>query len=128
MKSIQQKYIINAPLAKVWQALVDPSLIEDWGGGPAKMGDQAGFEFELWGGDIYGKNIEVVPQSKLVQEWTAGEWNQPSKVTLTLSGKGNKTTVELLHEDVPDGETLEFEDGWKTNYLGPLKEYAENFL
>lgn len=92
------------------------------------MGDQAGFEFELWGGDIYGKNIEVVPQSKLVQEWTAGEWNQPSKVTLTLSGKGNKTTVELLHEDVPDGETLEFEDGWKTNYLGPLKEYAENFL
>ena len=128
MKRIQQKYIINAPLAKVWQALVDPSLIEDWGGGPAKMGDQAGFEFELWGGDIYGKNIEVVPQSKLVQEWTAGEWNQPSKVTLTLSGKGNKTTVELLHEDVPDGETLEFEDGWKTNYLGPLKEYAENFL
>src|SRR3989344_7076547 len=128
MKSIQQKYIINAPLAKVWQALVDPSLIEDWGGGPAKMGDQAGFEFELWGGDIYGKNIEVVPQSKLVQEWTAGAWNQPSKVTLTLAGKGNKTTVELLHEDVPDGETLEFEDGWKTNYLGPLKEYAENFL
>jgi len=128
MKTIKQSYKIKSPIEKVWQALVDPSLIEDWGGGPAKMGDQAGFEFELWGGDIYGKNIEVVPQSKLVQEWTAGEWNQPSKVTLTLSGKGNKTTVELLHEDVPDGETLEFEDGWKTNYLGPLKEYAENFL
>lgn len=128
MRTIQQKYVINAPLDKVWQALVDPNIIEDWGGGPAKMGDEENFRFELWDGDIYGKNISVIPQKQLVQEWMAKEWEQPSKVTFTLSNNSNKTTVELLHEDIPDVEAPEIEDGWKSSYMGPLKEYVEKFL
>lgn len=128
MRTIQQKYVINASLDKVWQALVDPNIIEDWGGGPAKMSEQENFEFEIWGGDIHGKNISVIPQKQLIQEWMAKEWDQPSKVTLTLSNNSNKTTVELLHEDIPDIEADEIEEGWKNSYMGPLKEYVEKFL
>lgn len=128
MKTVQQKYFINAPLEKVWQALVDPDIMEDWSGGPVKMKDEEGFEFELWGGDIYGKNIRVVPQKELVQEWTAGVWEQPSKVTFTFFPKGNETIIELLHEDIPDNEADEIEDGWKSSYMGAFKEYVEKFL
>lgn len=128
MKTVQETFIIKAPLKKVWQALVDPNIIEDWTAEIAKMTDQEGAEFELWGGDIRGKNIKVVPQKELVQEWIAGEWNQPSKVTFTLLEKDGKTTVELLHEDIPDNEADEVEDGWKSSYMGPLKEYVEKFL
>jgi uncharacterized protein YndB with AHSA1/START domain len=32
--AIVESYLINAPVSKVWQALVDPDLIEKWGGGP----------------------------------------------------------------------------------------------
>lgn len=128
MKTINKKYTINAPVEKIWQALVDPKLIDDWGGGAAEMSGQEGEEFKLWGGDIYGKNIKVTPQSQLIQEWKAGDWDIFSKVTFTLKEEDGKTTVELLHEDVPDKEAVEIDNGWDKYYMGPLKEYVENIL
>ncbi len=126
MKSIKQTYEINASIDKVWDALVNPNIIEKWGGGPAKMNDQKGFEFELWGGDIYGKNIEVVKNKKLVQEWFSGKWDKPSIVTFLLSFSGNKTTVELIHTDIPDNEADDIEKGWKDYYMIPLKQLVES--
>jgi activator of HSP90 ATPase len=126
MKTVKQTYLINAPIEKVWQALVDPKIIDDWGGGEAKMSEEENFEFSLWGGDIHGKNIEVIKGKKLVQDWMAGEWEEYSKVTFNLSKDGNKTHVDLIHENIPDNEAKEIEDGWKRYYLGPLKELLEN--
>lgn len=59
MKTIKQTYQINAPSSRVWQALIDPKIIDKWGGGPAHMNDKVGTEFTLWGGDIYGKNLRL---------------------------------------------------------------------
>ncbi|MDP3973951.1 MAG: SRPBCC domain-containing protein [Candidatus Daviesbacteria bacterium] len=134
MKSFTQTYTINAPLEKVWKALIDPEEIDLWGAGPAVMDDQEGTEFKLWDGDIYGKNIEVVKnarlaesakRARLVQEWSEDGWDAPSKVTFELSQKDGKTIVNLTHENVPDSEAKEIEDGWKRHYLGPLKKYVE---
>ena len=126
MKTIKQVYKIKAPAAAVWLALVDPKLIDQWGGGLAQMDDKVGTEFTLWGGDIHGKNIKVVANQELVQEWFGGNWAKPSKVTFTLIDKGETTELHLLHEDVPDKEAKDIADGWKTYYLGPLKELLES--
>ncbi len=126
MKTIKQTYIIEAPVEKVWEALTDPKIIDDWGAGPAKMSPEEGVEFEIWGGDIWGKNLKVVPRKQLVQEWTSGEWDKPSKVTFTLSEEKGKTKIDLLHEGVPEMEAEELDDGWKKYYLGPLKELLEH--
>ncbi len=125
MKTIKQIYRIKALPAMVWQALVDPEVIERWGGGPVKVDDKVGTKFELWGGDIYGKNTEVVKEKRLVQDWFGGDWPEPSKVTFTLNGEGNETVLELLHENVPDDEADSFDEGWKKYYLGPMKEMLE---
>lgn len=125
MKTIKQTYLINASPEKVWQALVDPEVIDKWGGGPAKTDDRVGTEFSLWGGDIHGKNLEVVKNKKLVQDWFGGDWPKASKVTFILKEKDGKTTIDLLHEDVPENEANDIADGWKECYLGPLKELVE---
>ncbi|MCL6096844.1 MAG: SRPBCC domain-containing protein [Patescibacteria group bacterium] len=125
MKTIVQDYHINAPIEKVWEALVNSQDINNWGGGPAKMDDKEGTKFSLWGGDIYGTNIEVERFKKLVQEWYGGKWEEPSIVTFKLEKHGNSTGVQLLHENVPDKEYDDIDKGWKEYYLGPLKEYAE---
>lgn len=125
VKTIRQTYHINASAEKVWHALVDAKAIDNWGGGPAKMNSKKNAEFSLWGGDIHGKNIEVIPEKKLVQEWMSGSWDKYSKVTFILNGKESKTHVELIHEDVPDKEVIEIEDGWKQYYMEPLKEWVE---
>jgi activator of HSP90 ATPase len=79
----------------------------------------------LWGGDIYGKNIEVVPEKKLVQEWFNGDWPKPSLVTFTLKPQDNETILELEHLYVPDDEVDEIDQGWDEYYLGPMKEMLE---
>ncbi|MEK7113059.1 MAG: SRPBCC domain-containing protein [Patescibacteria group bacterium] len=125
MKSFKQEYVINAPAGKVWEALVDPKVIEKWGGGPAKMSDKEGDAFSLWGGDIWGKNKKVVPEKMLVQEWYGGDWKEPSIVTFTLSDQGGRTLLSLVHGNLPDAGWEEFADGWKEYYCGPLKELVE---
>ncbi|MBI2415519.1 MAG: SRPBCC domain-containing protein [Candidatus Kerfeldbacteria bacterium] len=126
MKTIQQEYLIAAPIDDVWRALVDVEAIEGWGGGPAEMDDQVGTEFSLWDGDIYGKNIEVIPQEKLVQEWYAYDWEEPSTATFTLFEEDNGTRLEFLHENVPERHAKDIEQGWRDYYLGSLKDYLEN--
>jgi len=126
MKTSKQNYKIDAPVAKVWKAFVDPKEIEAWGAGPAEMNDKEGSEFKLWGGDVWGKNLEVVPHKKLVQDWYGGKWEQPSKVTFTFSEVDGKTKVDLLQENVPDSEAADIDDGWKRYYLGEIKKYFEN--
>lgn len=125
MKIIKQTYLVNSSLEEVWKALTDPKYINGWGGGPAKMDDKKGTKFEFWGGDIHGKNIEIIPFKKLKQEWFGGIWDKPSIVTFTLTKQDNKALIDLLHTDVPDSEAKDIDEGWKEYYLGPLKEYLE---
>jgi uncharacterized protein YndB with AHSA1/START domain len=129
MKNIKQTYRIRAPLAEVWQALVNPTYIAAWGGEPVKMNDRVGAHFSLWGGSIWGTNIEVSPQKKLVQEWYSKEdnkWEKPSMVTFTLRQENNDVRLDLFHTDIPDNNVKDIEEGWKVYYLGPLKEYLES--
>lgn len=126
MASFTQTYIIQAPAHQVWLALTDPDIIEEWGAGPATMDDTVGDEFELWGGDIWGKNIVVIRNKQLKQEWFAGDWEQPSIVTFDFSGKGNETTVVLTHENVPDAEAQSLAEGWLNFYFEPIKKLLEN--
>lgn len=125
MKILKQTYLIDAPIILVWHALVDPMMIEKWGGGPAKMDEKVGTKFSLWGGDIHGTNIKVVKEKKLVQDWFGGKWDKPSKVTFNLSSKGDETQIDLVQTDVPDEEFDDIDDGWKQYYLGPLKSLLE---
>ena len=125
MKTIKKSYVIMAPVAFVWKAFVDPHEIDAWGGGPAVMDDNEGTAFSLWGGDIHGKNIEVVINKKLVQEWYGGDWLEASRVTFIFNSEGNKTQVSLLHENVPDAEVKDIDSGWDDYYLGQIKAHLE---
>ncbi len=125
MKTIKQRYKINASTRRVWNALVNPKIIAKWGGGPAKMTDDVGFRFSLWGGKIFGKNISVEKNKLLVQEWFGGKWDKASIVNFTLKEKNGVTIINLVHEDIPNYEEKGLKKDWKQNYLGPLKKFLE---
>ncbi|MCW3104655.1 MAG: ATPase [Bacteroidetes bacterium] len=122
MPKIEQKYEMNATPEQVFDALVNPDTIQHWSGDEAKMGPDVGDTFTLWGGQMFGTNIEVVKNKKLVQEWCYDQWDAPSKVTFTLKAKGKKTIVELLHEDVPEKSLRSIDEGWDAYYLGAMKD------
>ena len=126
MKPIRQTYEMKASVREVFDALTKPDIIESWSGGPAQMDDKESTKFKLWNGQIHGTNVEVVPDKKLVQHWYGGKWDKPSKVTFNLA-ENNKgtTTVELIHENVPDKENAFISRGWEKYYLGKMREWFE---
>ncbi len=125
MKDLTQTYDIKAPVEKVWQALTDAKIIDEWGGGPAIMDAEVNTEFSLWGGEIHGKNTAVEDGKKLVQDWYGGDWSAPSICEFSLEGNDGRTTLTLKHSNIPDDEFDAIEKGWKTDYLGPLKDLVE---
>lgn len=126
MKPFVYSVTVNAGVAQVWKAFTDPSTIDAWGGGPAKMDDKVNTQFSLWGGDIHGTNTSVTPQKLLKQHWYSGSWKNPSKVSFVFSKiAADETKVELTHTDIPDDEYEDIADGWERYYLGPLKKLFE---
>jgi activator of HSP90 ATPase len=126
MERIKQTYTIKASKSKVWQALVDPKIIKEWGGNPLVMDDKEGTEFKLWDGDIYGKNLKVIPEKLLIQQWNDGSFERPSEVRFELSGDSSQTTIHLVHSNVPNERSKDISEGWKEYYLGPLKKMLES--
>ncbi len=125
MPTIQKTYEMNATPEEVFEALVNPDLIQTWSGDEAKMGAEVGSKFSLWGGQMFGSNLEVIKNKKLVQEWCYDQWTEPSKVTFTIKSDGKKTIVDLLHEDVPEKFVNSISDGWDSFYLGAMQEMFE---
>ena len=125
MGIVKKEYKISAPIGEVWKALIQPEIIAEWGGRPIKMDAKVGTEFKLWDGDIHGKNIEVIKEKKLVQEWFSGEWPKPSIVTFILQIQDHETILELEHINVPDEEVDDIDQGWNDYYIGPMKELLE---
>lgn len=80
----------------------------------------------LWGGDIYGKNVNIVPLLRLQQEWYTKDFpKNKTLVTFTFSEHDERTTVDLLHEYVDDGQYDEVSQGWRDYYMEPLKAFCE---
>lgn len=118
---------IAADPEEVFTALTNPFQIELWSGYPADMKPERGYVFSLWEGDIAGVNLEVVPGKKLVQEWFFGENEEASVVTFKLKREGNGTLLTLTHTHIPEEVYEEITEGWKTCYLGSLKDMLEMY-
>jgi uncharacterized protein YndB with AHSA1/START domain len=127
MRNFDYSIEVMADPEEVFAALTNPFQIEAWSGYPAEMKAEEGFEFSLWEGDICGVNLKVQPNRLLVQEWFFGETDTPSIVTLRLKRAGDRTRVELTHENIPDEVYDEITRGWEEYYLGSLKGMLEMY-
>ena len=123
MKELVIKYKINATSEELYKAMTDSFTLELWTGYPAKMKPEGGTEFELWGGDISGVNLEFTENHKIVQEWHFGEQEEKSIVTIILRPKGKTTIFELIHTNIPDEAYDNIREGWYETYLASLKNF-----
>ena len=123
MKDFKKYYLLSAPPDEVYKALTLPTTIELWTGEAAEMSTQSGDEFSLWDGSIVGKNLEFVPDKKIVQQWYFGEQSQASIVTLSLHPHKQGTSVELTHTNIPDEDYEDILQGWNESYFGSLQEF-----
>jgi activator of HSP90 ATPase len=125
MKNLKQRHSIMATVEEVYIALTNPLTIELWSGYTAEFTPVEGTEFSLWEGDITGKNLKLVENELIQQQWYFEGQQEDSIVTIRLKKEGNNTVAELTQDNIPDEVYDEMVIGWKKYYFGAIKKYFE---
>ena len=126
-KTITQTVIFKASPHEIYETLMDSARHTGFSGAAAEISREVGGRILAYDGYITGKNIELVPDRKIVQSWRAVDWDEEyySTVTFELTPVVEGTLLEFTHANVPDGTEEEFSRGWIDNYWDPIKRFLE---
>lgn len=118
--------VIPATPNAVYDTWLDSAGHSGMTGASAMMSATVGDAYAAWDGYITGKNLELVPPSRIVQSWRTGEFAETdpdSIVAVSLAPAAAGTLLSLEHRNVPDGQTDYENGGWQDNYFSPMIEY-----
>jgi activator of HSP90 ATPase len=135
---IHQELVFEAGPERVYEALMDAKQFEKviqlsaavqsgmaLGKDPTQISREAGGPFTLFRGHIVGRQIELVPNERIVQAWRVATWNLGvySIAKFELTAKGSHTKLVFDHVGFPDGQGQHLAEGWRVNYWEPLEKY-----
>lgn len=121
--NIHQEVTIDSSPAAVYGALTGSDVFTKMTGGRAATIDKAvGGAITLFGGDILGRNIEMVPGKRLVQVWRSQAWPEGvySIIRFELAAEGKGTKLVFDQAGHPEEATAMLEGGWPKMYWEPM--------
>ena len=95
-------------------------------GSPAVVAPENGGVFKAWDGYIWGKTLEMEPNSCILQAWRTSEFPESSpdsRVEIKLEESNGETRITLIHSDIPDGQEDNYKQGWEDFYFTPMRAY-----
>ena len=137
-ESIHQEPVFQASRKRVYDALTDAGQfgqIEQLsaamqsgmsrGTKSTEISRQVGGALILFGGHIVARQIELVPDQRIVQAWRVVDWNPGiySIARFELTDRGTGTKIVFDHIGFPDGKAQHLASGWIANYWEPLRKY-----
>ena len=141
MESLNKSITINAPMAKVWQALTDPAIVKQYFFGTNVKSDWKKGSPIIWEGEWEGKTYQDtgtildIDHGKFVKYnyWSSmsGTEDKPenyANITYSLSAKEGVTTLTITQDNIKDEKSKEHsEENWMSVF-GKMKEMVENKL
>ncbi len=126
-KIIHQTVTFKASPHDVYEALMDSKKHAAFTGGKASISRKVGGSVKAYDDYILGKNVELVPDKKIVQDWRAVDWPEGyfSRITFEFTAIPAGSRLDFTHAGVPDGTEEEFTQGWIDNYWEPMKAFFE---
>jgi activator of HSP90 ATPase len=132
--AIHQEIFFNASPKRIYDALTTPAqfdaivhFISDikLADKASQISPDAGGAFLLFGGYIMGRQIELVPNTRLVQAWRTASWGSGlySVVTFELIDHGKGTQLIFDQKGFPESEGEHLNQGWHSHYWEPLDKY-----
>ena len=136
-EAIHQEVTFQATPQRVYAALTEPrrfgrvvELSGAMAGTPpgtatALISSTLGGTFALFGGQIVGRHLELVPGERLVQGWRVAGW-QPGIFSIArfeLSAERSGTHLTFDHTGFPKGDGKALASGWTEHYWQPLAKY-----
>jgi len=138
-EAIHQEPVFKASRKRVYEALTDANqfgkVVElsaamksggmKTGAAPVTISREAGGAFSAFGGYVTGRQIELVPNERIVQVWRAGSWDPGSYsiARFVLVEQGAETKIKFDHTGFPKGQAEHLAEGWRGNYWEPLAKY-----
>jgi activator of HSP90 ATPase len=136
-EAIHQEVVFQASPQRIYAALtearqfdkiVDLSGIRQSGmlpaeaNKPTRVSPEAGSTFTLFGGYITGRQIELVPNVRIVEAWRAANWAPGvySIAKFELVEQGTATKIVFDQTGFPTGAGKSLAAGWHKHYWGPL--------
>jgi activator of HSP90 ATPase len=134
-EAIHQELLLNASPERVYGALTNgksfdaitrlsdgDALLKASGAKPTAINSEVGGTFTLFGGYVTGRNLEMLPDERLVQAGRAGSWKPGafSIAAFSFVKEGTKTKLLFDHRGFPDGQGASLAQGWHAHYWGPL--------
>ena len=115
----------NATAEEIYRAWLSTEQHAQMTGGDADVSDSIGDSFTSWDGYIFGKNLELEPNERIVQSWRTSEFKddeEDSQIEITLRELQGETELTLKHTNLPShGE--QYRKGWEEHYFQPMKRY-----
>ena len=126
-KNLKQSVRFKTKPAEVYEALMDSKKHAKFSGSPAKVSRKVGGKFSVFENYIYGDNVELVENKKIVQNWRAQSWPEGhySKVTYSLKPFGGGTKLLFSHTGIPSEHFDSIKKGWVNHYWNPMKKMLE---
>jgi activator of HSP90 ATPase len=123
--SLHQEIELKASPQRVYEILLDSKQFAAFTGMPATIDPAAGGAFSMFGGMIVGRNVELIPNQRIVQAWRPTHWDPGvySVVKFELKPQGSGTMLILDHTGFPEGDYDSLFKGWGLRYWDPLKKY-----
>jgi len=123
--SLHQEIELNAPPERIFNVLLDSKQFAAFTGMPATINPSPGGAFNTFGGLIEGRNVELIPNRRIVQAWRPTHWDPGvySIVHFELKAASSGTALVLDHTGFPEGEFDHLDPGWYLRYWDPLKKY-----
>jgi activator of HSP90 ATPase len=123
--SLHQEIELNAAPERIFNMLLDSKQFAAFTGMPATIDPSPGGAFNTFGGLIEGRNVEVIPNRRIVQAWRPTYWDPGvySMVHFELKASNGGTTLVLDHTGFPEGDFDHLDPGWYMRYWNPLKKY-----
>ncbi|HEV2342020.1 MAG TPA: SRPBCC domain-containing protein [Candidatus Acidoferrales bacterium] len=134
-EAIHQEPVFKASPKRVYETLMDAKEFDKvvrlsgamqsgmiTGDTHTEINAVAGGAFSLFTGVIVGRQIELVPNVRIVEAWRAADWKPGaySIVKFELAEEGAGTRIVFDHTGFPAGEAEHLAEGWKVNYWEPL--------
>lgn len=122
---IHQEIELAATPARIYEAYMSSEQHSAFTDGPAEINKEEGGAFSCHGGQILGRNIELVPGSRIVQAWRVAAWEPGlfSVVRFELRAEKGGTRLVMDHSGVPEAFREHIAGGWHARYWGPLAKF-----
>jgi len=126
----QIKVIASIPASpkQIYDAWLSSKEHSKMTGSKATSSAKLNGKFTAWDNYISGKNLELIPDKRILQSWRTTEFSKDdldSHLLIKIEEVKDGSKVTLVHSEIPAGQSAAYKKGWSDFYFKPMKTYFQ---